>query len=392
MQIPDTYRAKLLPRPELSVKSFLAIDIPAKRNTLVHVTASKQFTSAAPIADPLCLMTWKLPSLEFVMDAANTIGWALLNDAQSITDPDYKGPGLPVWAVQYWIEMHQALAMRALWQGNLDWLDMHGGGLDVQRSFDQGCSLLLALPWSVELRTQGLQESTRLRSPGGINYISAEELMRMLSDRMLTKSLVDTMVNELSADVRSNPILSTKYEIINLTFITEIEKANDKNYWQKKSPPYLRRLEEKLKGSDKCLEFPVYLAADKHFNAFEIDYKEKKFCYGECSIQIIADRGSDRNVGDSLKHRGMPKPTRVFEKLQWWLKKRFGAEFDDLGCEIEHGNQQDGISCDICAPNMIAHRVLKEPLWSVSHAVYERVKWFNRVVEAHNRLVSQMIG
>jgi len=87
---------------------------------------------------------------------------------------------------------------------------MHGGGLDVQRSFDQGCSLLLALPWSVELRTQGLQESTRLRSPGGINYISAEELMRMLSDRMLTKSLVDTMVNELSADVRSNPIIVDK--------------------------------------------------------------------------------------------------------------------------------------------------------------------------------------
>jgi hypothetical protein len=111
MQIPDAYRAKLLPRPELSVKSFLAMDIPAKRTTLVHITASKQFTSAASIADPLCLMTHKLPSLEFVTDAVNTIGWALLNDAQSILDPDYKGLGLPVWAVQYWVEMHQALAM-----------------------------------------------------------------------------------------------------------------------------------------------------------------------------------------------------------------------------------------------------------------------------------------
>jgi hypothetical protein len=66
-----------------------------------------------------------------------------------------------------------------------------------------------------------------LCTPGKINYVSAEELTRMLSDRMLTKSLVDTMVNKLSADVWNNPALSTKYKIINLTFITEIEKGKD---------------------------------------------------------------------------------------------------------------------------------------------------------------------
>jgi hypothetical protein len=160
MQIPDIYRAKLLLRPELSVKSFLAIDVPTKCTTLVHVTTSKQFTSAAPIADASCLMTWKLPSLEFVTDAAEMVSWALLNGAQSVKDPDYKGSGLPVWAVQYWAEMHQVLAMQALWQGNLDWLNMCSSGSDVQETFDRGRSLLLALPWTVKLRTQGLQEST----------------------------------------------------------------------------------------------------------------------------------------------------------------------------------------------------------------------------------------
>jgi hypothetical protein len=82
MQIPDIYRAKLLLRPELSVKSFLAIDVPTKRTTLVRVTTSKQFTPAAPIADASCLMTRKLPSLEFVTDAAEMVGWALLNVRQ----------------------------------------------------------------------------------------------------------------------------------------------------------------------------------------------------------------------------------------------------------------------------------------------------------------------
>jgi hypothetical protein len=78
----------------------------------------------------------------------------------SVKDPDHKGSGLPVWAVQYWVEMHQVLAMQALWQGNLDWLNMCSSGSDVQETFDRGRSLLLALPWTVKLRTQGLQEST----------------------------------------------------------------------------------------------------------------------------------------------------------------------------------------------------------------------------------------
>ena len=79
-------------------------------------------------------------------------------------------------------------------------------------------------------------------------------------------------------------------------------------------------------------------------------------------------------TGDSLKHRKMPKPMGVFTKLQWWLKKRFGTQFKDLDCKLEHGNQMDGISCGICTPNMIAVRVLKEPLWKVSEAAYERAR------------------
>jgi hypothetical protein len=139
---------------------------------------------------------------------------------------------------------------------------------------------------------------------------------------MLTTTLVDMIVEELSADVRSDPVLSMKYQIVNLTFIMEIEKAKDKEYWQKKSPPYLRRLEEKLKGSDKCLEFPVYLATDKHFNAFETNYKEQKICYGKCSTQI-AVQSSNRgcHLGNSLKHRssGPLRCMAGYSSLWLWM-------------------------------------------------------------------------
>ena len=160
MAIPDIYRTNLIPRPNLSVKDFLSMGVPAKRAALVHVTASKQFTSNVPLTDAMCLQTRKLPSLEFVEDAAKSIGQALLNDAQSIMDPDYKGPGLLLWVVQYWIEKHKVLRMRALWQGNLDWLERHSGGSGAQESLDQSHALLLALPWTVQLCAQGPQEIT----------------------------------------------------------------------------------------------------------------------------------------------------------------------------------------------------------------------------------------
>lgn len=289
MRIPDEDRARLLPRPNLSVGSFLSIDLPAKCTTLIHVSALKQFTTDMPLADVSCLKTRKLPSLEFVEDAAKAIGQALLNDAQCINDPNYKGTGLPVWGVQYWIEMHQALKMQTLWRQNLEWLDRHNNGSGGQQSLDQSRALLLGLPWTIELHAEGFQESTRLRAPGGITYTSAEDLTRMLSDRMISTSLMDIMVEEIAARVRSDITLSKKYEIVGLTFMNEIEKAENGEYWERESPPYLRRLEEKLKGSDKCLEFPVYLATNQHFDAFEIDYGKQEICYGKCLLVTRAD-------------------------------------------------------------------------------------------------------
>ena len=201
MTIPDTYRAKLLPGPDVSVGSFLSINIPAKCTTLVCVTASKQFTSDMPLVDVSCLKTCKIPSIEFVEDAAKAVGQTLLKDAQCIINPDYKGLGLPVWAAQYWIEMHYVLRMRALWQGNLDWIERHSDGSGAQESLDESRALLLKLPWTVELRVQGLQESMCLHAPKGITYTSAEDLTRMLSDRMVSTSLVDIMIEEIVAQV-----------------------------------------------------------------------------------------------------------------------------------------------------------------------------------------------
>jgi len=87
----------------------------------------------------------------------------------------------------------------------------------------------------------------------------------------------------------------------------------------------------------------------------------------------------------------MKKPVEIFKKLQWWLSDRFDGPFTDMGCSMEHGKQNDGISCAITTANMISHAALGEPLWNVSRAIHERVIWFNKIVATHNKCVSTKI-
>jgi hypothetical protein len=205
-------------------------------------------------------------------------------EKRSIPCPDYKEAGVPLWGIQYWIEMDSMLRIETLWQGCLDWLARHSNV--TQENLDESCALLLTLPWTVQLCVLRLQASTCLCALGGVTYTSADNLTRILSDRMVSTSLVDFMIEEIAAQVQSDPMLSKKYKIINLTFISEIQKVNNEEYWDKESPPYLHQLEEKLRGSNKCLEFPIYLEAQVHFNAFKIDYGRQEICYGGWFISL----------------------------------------------------------------------------------------------------------
>ena len=57
---------------------------------------------------------------------------------------------------------------------------------------------------------------------------------------------------------------------------------------------------------------------------------------------------------------------KVYQQIQWWLKKSFGSEFEDLGCILEYGIQQDSTSCAITTVNMLAHKALGDSLWNIS--------------------------
>jgi len=83
-------------------------------------------------------------------------------------------------------------------------------------------------------------------------------------------------------------------------------------------------------------------------------------------MHFVALRVDFIYLGDSLEHKGMKKPVEIFKKLQWWLSDRFDGPFTDMGCSMEHGKQNDGISCAITTANMISHAALGEPNKCVS--------------------------
>jgi hypothetical protein len=87
----------------------------------------------------------------------------------------------------------------------------------------------------------------------------------------------------------------------------------------------------------------------------------------------------------------MPKPHDIVKILQWWLSKRFGDGFEELGGSLDHGLQDDFTSCAFVTVNMMAHRVFNEPLWNSSRAAFERANWFVKVVDAHRDTVRDKI-
>jgi hypothetical protein len=277
LEIPAAHRSTLLPNTTLSVNAFVELSLPTAQATLISIRAETCFINAKPTNDVSCLKTRKLPSLEFVEDAEKHIGQALLNGAQSIEDPAFKGEGLPFWTIQFWKEMHRTAEAQSIWKRSICWLEKINTGMGEQGELTQTRKHLSSLAW----RAQALV-------PASSTGLATLDFARLLSNQMLTTSLVDIMVEHIAGWVGHDEVLSEKFEVVTLVFMHEIEKAKGEDYYEKKSPTYLHKLEERLRGSDKSLLFPVHLPRRIHFIAFEINFRTQTILYGELALVISA--------------------------------------------------------------------------------------------------------
>jgi hypothetical protein len=83
----------------------------------------------------------------------------------------------------------------------------------------------------------------------------------------------------------------------------------------------------------------------------------------------------------------MPKPHEIIDTVMWWVSEQVDVGFEDGGT-LQHGLQDDFMSCAFVTVNTMVHRIFNERLWDCSRAAYERARWFVKVVEAHGASVS----
>ncbi|KAF8223205.1 hypothetical protein L208DRAFT_1381549 [Tricholoma matsutake] len=172
---------------------------------------------------------------------------------------------------------------------------------------------------------------------------------------MVNSTVIDMMMQNIADHVTLDKAWARQFQVVTLALLQELEKG----YKKSSSSCYLDRLESKLLG--KKLLLPVHIREVNHFVAVMVDFRRRSIGYGSL------------------------KPAEAFKLLQWWLSKRFHGPFKDLGRSMEHGQQEDCISCAITMGNMVAYKALDEPMWNISCAAHEHILWFNNLVKSHNQ-------
>jgi hypothetical protein len=281
LEIPVVHRKALLPDPSLSVDAFVKLHLPLTQAALISFGAKSWFSKKKPTENVSCLKTRKLPSRKFVAEAEAYLGQALLDGTESIEDPVYKGGGLLMWAIGYWREMYTVAEALETWKKSIAWLQEYNTKTGAQPDIDQAQTHLYSLAWG-----------ERTLVPGTSTGTTTQSFSTVLSDEMLNTTLVDMMVEHIGAWVRADKTRSDKFEVVSLVFINDIEKASSADDYQKRSPGFLHKLEQRLRGSSKVLLFPAHLPKRRHFDGFEIDFKERTLAYGMFPTHIYLHRSN----------------------------------------------------------------------------------------------------
>jgi hypothetical protein len=109
------------------------------------------------------------------------------------------------------------------------------------------------------------------------------EFAKLLGTEWLSESLVQMMVDSLSARARTDPHTVSSTIIGGPGFAQAIDNAALENKtYSRTTTPLLCRYEQHIKDSgSEHLYFPAHVN-ENHWIAVHVDYKRREFSYGEC--------------------------------------------------------------------------------------------------------------
>lgn len=307
LTVPRDIIAPLLPADEMPVSKLSKVKM-----------ASVQLVSGQPLLwfDPIFPVdsvdtAAPIPPQEVVDVLMVAFGQALLDGKQSIRDPFTPGKLLLLWTLKFWEELHRVRAIKNKWSKAVSWLGSRMSGDGIQ-TFRHARIQLDRLSWNkpiVGSAASGLQTSLKLT--------------RLLSSEWLSDTIVDMMVECLAVRLRdAHPNVA----LADTSFSHTIQTAADRsNHTNDRLP--LKQLSEFYDGK-RCLYAPVHLSTHLHFVAFQIDFTDKSFHYGD-------SLGLKQDVSEFTK------------KVQRWLERVFGQTFRDDGLTLPCAQQLDLSSCGL---------------------------------------------
>ncbi|KAJ7292486.1 hypothetical protein C8J57DRAFT_1456964 [Mycena rebaudengoi] len=340
------------PAPGLPVRGFVDMSLPPQSSSLIFSESKLWFSTEAPTTNVSVLRTRPVPPKEILEALSRKFSQAWFDGTKSICDPRFNDgtDRFPLWTLMWWKDMAKLVEKQAKWKRSIKWLES-------ERDKSKDVETTGAVNGALEmLRTLGWNKP--------LNYlrgnVTTMDLAELLATVWLRTDHIDIMMEEIAAQVESDPKLSDKVVVASLSFEYDIKATGKGKSYPKKSSGLLRSYEEEIKEKNKeWLIFPANFG-NKHWVAGIIDFKKKIFGFG-----------------DSLPNYFDP-PKKLLNGIKLWLRHRFSKDFQYVPDALKHAEQNDGFSCAFLTKNTIEHKIFQTGLWIPRRAVFDRVSCFIR--------------
>ena len=194
LRVPIPY-STYIPDRRMSINDFLAKSLPPLSSVLVSTQAENAYSCLLPNTDLTCLATRPIPPVEWLAKLDMALGQARFNGQQSIVDHRYKDSRLPLWVLQFWKDMVEAMKKRVLWQASDEWLGKNIKDAAVVNEGDAAREIMGTLSWGTPLRALG-------------SLTTMDILTVLLSDRWFDDEIMNVLLAHITARIRSDPKLA----------------------------------------------------------------------------------------------------------------------------------------------------------------------------------------
>jgi len=207
-------------------------------------------------------------------------------------------------------------------------------------------------------------------------------LTRLLSDNLLTGSLINAIMILLQERAAERPDMASQVHFGTVLFAEHLVSAHKDKLFS--SPTLQRYTEAFTNGSEEILYFPVNIT-NSHWISFCVDFENHHICHG-ASLPICFENRFTYTLIRRLAFYPLPK--HIYNALHSWLRPHVKSKFKEGSQVLGTTKQNDGHSCGVCSSNSCAHDAFGDALWTPDTKVFQHMTIFQDIVSAYEKQVS----